>query len=363
MNNDFNINIEEDDMDIQINDAIIQGGEIDINLENGEGQDSIKQKVTDQSESQNQARGKFAIGLGHGNTADGKGSLAVGGDNLAYADHSAAIGYKNKASAGNALALGCRTTAVGDSAISAGYSQNKALQQITQNTSYGEVMRAYAQVGPFTLAQKYGAFAHGQDTLALGQNSEAGGQGTIAFSEAQEAKGKFNEPKAGMVRVTGWGTAHNNRKNIEELDRDGTLDIMGMPKTEFSVLTARFMKKYPMLFNCVSFVLKNWTADQWDNVYGKLGYKDVAWSGTNHLTKEIEGTFFALYGSTHDHSEGGEVFYDNHIAILRSTGGNPTDPTDSRASGQVIAKYDYLKGSKGSIEYNKEDLFKILGLE
>lgn len=175
------------------------------NLENGQAQDSIKQRVTDQNESQNNTAGKFAAAIGHGNTADGKGSLAAGGDNFAYADHSAAIGYRNKASSGNALALGCRTTAVGDSAISAGFSQKRAPEQVTQNTTYSEIMAAYShpQLGPFTLAQKYGAFAHGQDILALGQNSEAGGQGTIAFSEAQEAKGKFNEPKAGMARVTG----------------------------------------------------------------------------------------------------------------------------------------------------------------
>lgn len=458
MNNGFNINIEEDDVDIQINDAIIQGGEIDINLENGIGKNSLMQsadedeknrvgifqddtRISDFSAESDYVKGslvrydsklyyattnieahsanpdvssvwqevKSGIAFGIGNTvevlgfASGKGnrvygaysgavgrynivelmdSFAAGDENHTFKNNAVAIGYKCQARGSNSLATGCRTTTTGDSAVAQGYSNRQCPDSvdwyvavpggyehitdiIDDNVSLEAVRKAYDE-GAFTLASRYGSHAKGQNTVAFSQNSTAEGQGTFAFGDCQHAFGKFNDisdSKSQLVRSTGWGTDHTHRKNIEELDRDGTLDIMGMPKTEFSVLTARFMKKYPMLFNCVSFILRNWTVFDWD-MYGSLNHDENAWSGTDHLTKEIEGTFFALYGTTFSHTDSSGVsWYKKRIAILRSTGGNPTDPTDSRASGTVIARYDYLKGSNGHIEIGKEDLFKILELE
>lgn len=316
-----------------------------LNLENGTGTDAIKQKMTDAEENENIASGNFSSALGHGNNSAAKGTFTAGGEGEATADHAATIGYKCRATKGNALALGCRTTATGDSAIAQGYSNNQASRSITDSTSLADIKNAYHSA-PFTLAQRYGSHAKGQNTVAYSQNSTAEGQGTFAFGDCQHAFGKFNDysdSKSKLVRVTGWGTSNTSRRNIEELDRDGTLDIAGTPKTLNSVIPIRFMKDYPMLLNCVNFVKRNWTSSQW-NQYGALNHYEDAWNGTNHNTKEIEGTFFALYGTATDTDV-------KFIVILHSKGGNPTDPNDQRCSGRVVAKYDYANR-----------LFAILGL-
>lgn len=316
-----------------------------LNLENGTGTNAIKQKMTDAEENENIASGNFSSALGHGGNSAAKGTFVAGGEGEATADHAATIGYKGRATKGNALALGCRTTATGDSAIAQGYSNNQAPRSITDSTSLADIKNAYNSA-PFTLAQRYGSHAKGQNTVAYSQNSTAEGQGTFAFGDCQHVFGKFNDnsdSKSQLVRVTGWGTSNTSRRNIEELDREGTLDIAGTPKTLNSVIPIRFMKDYPMLLNCVSFVKRNWTVSQW-NQYSALNHHENAWNDTNHNTKEIKGTFFALYGTATD--TGMKV-----IAILHSEGGNPTDASDRRCSGTVVAKYE-----------NANRLFAILGL-
>lgn len=87
-----------------------------------------------------------------------------------------------------------------------------------ETTAIGDASHAE---GCMTEASGNASHAEGRDTKATGNYSHASGLGTIASGEAEFACGKYNSP--GKLFSVGNGFSDNDRENIFEITKDGTI--------------------------------------------------------------------------------------------------------------------------------------------
>lgn len=71
--------------------------------------------------------------------------------------------------------------------------------------------------------------AEGRQTYAKGMSSHTEGWGTVAEAANQHVQGRWNEIDTDKkyVHIVGWGTAHDDRKNIHTIDTDGNAEFKG----------------------------------------------------------------------------------------------------------------------------------------
>ena len=136
--------------------------------------------------------------FGTNNTLTNYGAFA-GGHSCQVGNRAAAFNSNNTASGTNAFAEGNGNTAGGECSHAGGY----------QSRASGKR-----------------AFAHGYQCQSAGENAIAMGTALLTQNDGEAAFGRFNSTGANIRFSVGGGSSASNRKNLLQIDADGTIYIM-----------------------------------------------------------------------------------------------------------------------------------------
>lgn len=122
-----------------------------------------------------------------------------------------------------------KTNPTGTGSFSLNRKANTTIGSNSFAEGYATTASGYAShaEGTSTTASGENSHAEGYATIASGRNSHAEGNSTTASGENQHVAGKYNIANTSSARITGWGTNNSAKKNIEQLDTDGTLRLTG----------------------------------------------------------------------------------------------------------------------------------------
>ncbi|MBE6912093.1 MAG: hypothetical protein E7473_06190 [Ruminococcaceae bacterium] len=175
--------------------------EDDMNLRNGEGEDSIVQHTSVEDKE------------GAQSTATGTGAFATGRWNRADADCSVAMNYNNEVSGTWAFACGYGNDVSGDGGFASG-----------AKNSASEV--AATATGSDCIASGRYSFAGGHFSEAKHESSFVAGHLLKSTNAYTAAFGKFNDYSNGKnIFVVGFGKDENSRENVLTVNRDGIVII------------------------------------------------------------------------------------------------------------------------------------------
>ena len=192
--------------------------EVDINLENGDGECSISQKVRN-GEVANKALGAHSVALGKENTVTKDESVAIGDGNMVYGANSIAMCYHNSVESDASFAAGGFNKLSGEYGIALGYDNTvtatAGFAGNGQNTVGGS---GYATAfGHHNNVTGYGAFVTGEEnTVSCQKSFAAGGLNEITDSGYSFASGFDNKIISGdgansafgrKGEIRGWGCA------------------------------------------------------------------------------------------------------------------------------------------------------------
>ena len=178
-----------------------------------------------------------AFGKYHVGSSDSHGSFTAGNINTLNNKYEMVLGIHNTASGERDIVLGAYNNASDTSSVAIGYGNG-----VTGNYSMG--LGSSNHVSNVGVDDGFaGAFGSNNTvsanySLALGRSNNVShfattalGMGLVTTKSYQNVFGKYNETESTLAksaaRITGWGTATNNRKNIEVLDQSGNLTING----------------------------------------------------------------------------------------------------------------------------------------
>lgn len=207
----------------------------DLDLENGEGVNSLQQKQSDKDvEFENPyytPHYTYEIG------AFGKDSIMLNGNSMTQGELSTAIGRNTLAEGARSFASGTKTAAVGNNSHAEGLQtyaggSNGAHAEGNQTGALGSASHAE---GNNTQARGDAAHAEGTSTKAIGNYSHAGGRSSEVTGEGafvhgrglylnqlyQAAFGKYNNPLASLLFCVGNGTSDELRSNAFEVIDNG----------------------------------------------------------------------------------------------------------------------------------------------
>lgn len=198
--------------------ALSGGGSVSINLENGEGLDSVVQTVCD-PENENKpapiATGTGAVALGRFNEAHGKCSMAVNYDNVVNGTYSFACGNgnfaegnctfvsgnKSKAQGSGAVAMGLACVAEGDKSFAAG--QNGASKGVGSCT-----------IGCGNVASGDTSVAFGNYNTVSGMYATSVGSRNVAEHRGSFIAGEYNQTPANWAAVFGVNNDYSDASNV-----------------------------------------------------------------------------------------------------------------------------------------------------